>query len=123
MDKQEYELGEFTEAVRYLKNALYILFELDSKLAAAAISVKLVDCLDSVAAGNIVQATNDVWVCSYNIYKILYESMAAKFEWSAISTPFVYGKEGAKAYASSLAVLTTGTVYHSTFARERPWKR
>lgn len=77
MSKQiQIESVEFSEALRTLKKSLAALSALESGLAAAAIAMKLVDCLDSIITSNLTQALDDIWSCVAAIQRVLYGSLA-----------------------------------------------
>jgi len=66
----------FPEALRALKQSLAALSALESDLAAAAIAMKLVDCLDSMINRDLAQALDDIWSCVAAIQRILYRSLS-----------------------------------------------
>jgi len=73
-------IEQYPEAIESLKRSLRILSAVDSELAAAAISMKLVDVLDSLVQKNFKQSLDDLWSCSFVIQRILYESFSEKLD-------------------------------------------
>jgi len=68
----------FPEALRALRRDLRILVALESQLAAASISFKLVDCLTALTRRDFEQAVSDVWACSCVVQRNLYGSISER---------------------------------------------
>ena len=76
MHKLQAELEGFPEAIKSLKRSLHILKATESELASAAISIKLVDVLDSIVSCKFLEALSEIWQCSYVIQHVLYSSIS-----------------------------------------------
>jgi hypothetical protein len=66
----------WSEALSAVKRDLRILTALESKLAAAPVAFKLVDCLTAFVDRDFKQALADLWACSSVVRKNLYNSMS-----------------------------------------------
>ena len=64
-------------AVEALKWSLKLLEALNSD-AAAAISMKLIDAIESMNMNNYKAAAADLWACSFAIQRIIYEALSEK---------------------------------------------
>jgi len=71
-------IERYPEAINVLKRSLRILTSLKVELAAAAISMKLVDVLDCLVKKDFKQSLDDLWACSLVVQRILYDAFSEK---------------------------------------------
>lgn len=114
------QIRQFTEAVDCLKTAIKTLFELRSELATAAISVKLIDCLDNIAHNDFMRATEDVWACSYQIYRVLYKSISEKLGKTSPIGLHNNNRDMAMMYIDAVRSITIDTDFEPLF-KDKSW--
>ena len=79
MAKSIIDVEGFPEALRALRRDLRILVALESQLAAAAISFKLVDCLTALTKRDFKQALSDIWASSCVVRRNVYKSLSERY--------------------------------------------
>ena len=70
------ETTEQFHALAALKKNMHLLVELESSEALAAITVKMVDVVESLINNKLDQAVKDLWACSYAIQRTIYLSLS-----------------------------------------------
>jgi hypothetical protein len=117
-DKSMDEMQNLRDAVKDLKKCVRLLFELDSKEAAAPVSIKLLDAFDNLTNGHPNDAADDVWACSLAIQRVLYRSFALKFGKPEIDIEFDSNCDGYNKYLQATIELVDGTGFEALFLKE-----
>jgi hypothetical protein len=112
----------FKLAVQFLKKTMSILAAFDAKMAAAAINLKLIDCLDAICDNNNAQATNDIWMSSFVVQRVVYQSISellkktsTKAEEAEALAAANGWESGAKKYMDASAEISVGVGYSVLF--------
>ena len=113
---------QFPHALKTLKKSMHLLVELESSEALAAITVKMVDCVESLINDNQDQAISDLWACSYAIQRTIYLSLTTMLnKKSPWETAAVFAAEkgnyqqAAFEYCRASADITKGYGYNALF--------
>jgi len=112
----------FPEAVRMLRRSLRILTALESETAAAAVAFKLVDCLGAIINREFSKALNDVWMCSFAVQRVLYNSLSEHLKKTSKIVDNIAADDyerGAKQYMLANAEITQGTGFEILFTEKQ----
>jgi len=126
MNKSELIEG-YPEAICELKRSLHILSSMDAQLAAAAISMKLVDVLDGIVNRKFEQALAGIWACTFVVHRILYESFSEKLGKTShravvakrtLEKNHSNFKKASKEYMGASLAITKGTGFEMLFTKD-----
>lgn len=66
-------------AIKEIKRVLRIMIDSDTIMAAGPVSLKLVDCIESITAGDRNQFISDLWAAIAMAHKILCDALVDRF--------------------------------------------
>ena len=115
---------EIPVAILALKRSLNMLAFLESEIAAAGVTMKLVDVLDALVANRFDIAVSDLWQCCAVIQQVLYNSFAerlgGKSDRAVAADVSMCDKQFRTAYDQYMmasADITDGTGYAALFQK------